>query len=245
MRGRWEARIRTPIFGTTGLIPRLNWIACSPCGLLRLQHFGLNAIPVGTPVSQLADVLVPLYLMHRYQTEAAAKEIGGLDYRYALRGDGQEVTAIVSAADQRKALAAVLRTLAPETLTLPEPLLRLLPPVPPGYPRTRESFAYLQRAGLRSGGGCRNRRPILRSPCSSIRNVLHGWWSITRATPEIPVWMRCLNGVLKATWEAPRASRPGGRNPVRGGIGNAGEPAWPGGFEAGIARGPRNRALCR
>src|ERR1700678_2981808 len=101
-----------------------------------LQHFGPNAIPVGTPMSQLADVLVPLYLMHRYQTEAAAKEIGGLDYRYALRGDGQEVTAIVSPADQRKALTAVLRTLSPETLTLPEPLLRLLPPVAPGYPRT-------------------------------------------------------------------------------------------------------------
>src|ERR1700678_111223 len=101
-----------------------------------LQRFGPNAIPEGTPMPQLADVLVPLYLMHRYQTEAAAKEIGGLDYRYALRGDGQEVTAIVSPADQRKALSAVLRTLAPEMLTLPEPLLRLLPPVAPGYPRT-------------------------------------------------------------------------------------------------------------
>ena len=41
------------------------------------------------PLAQLEDTLVPLYLFHRYQTEAATKEIGGLDYRYNLRGDGQ------------------------------------------------------------------------------------------------------------------------------------------------------------
>jgi hypothetical protein len=46
----------------------------------------------------------------------------------------------VAPADQRKALTAVLQTLSPETLTLPESLLKILPPVPPGYPRTRESF---------------------------------------------------------------------------------------------------------
>ncbi len=85
--------------------------------------------------------MVPLYLLHRYQTEAAAKMIGGLDYRYALRGDGEMVTRIVAAADQRRALDAVLVTLEARTLTLPEPLLEILPPRPPGYPRTRESFA--------------------------------------------------------------------------------------------------------
>jgi hypothetical protein len=106
-----------------------------------LARFNENAIRPGTPVSQLEDTLVPLYLLHRYQTEAAIKEIGGLDYRYQLRGDGQPGPAIVSAAEQQKAITAVLKTLAPETLTLPESLLAILPPVPPGYPRTRESFA--------------------------------------------------------------------------------------------------------
>jgi hypothetical protein len=46
-------------------------------------------------MSQLADTLVPLYLFHRYQTEAAIKVIGGLDYRYNLRGDGQPGPVIV------------------------------------------------------------------------------------------------------------------------------------------------------
>ena len=106
-----------------------------------MKRFGENAIRAGAPMAQLEDTLVPLYLLHRYQTEAAVKEIGGLDYRYALRSDGQRITQIVAPADQRKALDAILKTLSPETLTLPESLLRILPPRPPGDPRTRESFA--------------------------------------------------------------------------------------------------------
>jgi hypothetical protein len=106
-----------------------------------LARFGENAVPMGAPLAQLEDTLAPLYLMHRYQTEAAAKEIGGLDYRFQLRGDGQMNAAIVDAAQQRKALRAVLTTLSPEALTLSESLLKLLPPRPTGVERTRESLA--------------------------------------------------------------------------------------------------------
>jgi hypothetical protein len=105
-----------------------------------LKRFGENAIKTGAPFAQLEDTLVPLYLFERYQTEAASKEIAGLDYRYAIRGDGQLITKIVSPEDQRKALTAVLKTLSPDTLTLPESLLQILPPRPPGLERTRESF---------------------------------------------------------------------------------------------------------
>jgi hypothetical protein len=105
-----------------------------------LARFGVNAIHTGAPMAQLEDALVPLYLLHRYQTEATIKEIGGLDYRYQLRDDGQLNPALVSPAEQRKALAAVLKTLSPTFLTLPEPLLQLLPPRPPGLEATRESL---------------------------------------------------------------------------------------------------------
>jgi hypothetical protein len=105
-----------------------------------LTRFGDNAIPMGAPLSQLQDTLAPLYLMHRYQTEAAIKEIGGLDYRYQLRGDGQRNAAIVAPGEQSNALRAVAMTLSPAALTLPEPLLKLLPPRPPGFPRTAESL---------------------------------------------------------------------------------------------------------
>jgi len=105
-----------------------------------LKNFGPEVIKPGAPMSQLELSLVPIYLFHRYQTEAAIKEIGGLDYRYNERGDGLADPEIVAPADQRKALSVVLQTLAPATLTLPESLLKMLPPVPPGYPRTQESF---------------------------------------------------------------------------------------------------------
>jgi len=105
-----------------------------------LARFGENAIPEGAPLATLEDTLVPLYLMHRYQTEAATKIIGGLNYRYQLRGDGQMNAEIVSPDEQRKALRAVLKTLSADTLTLPEPLLKLFPPRPPDFERTRESL---------------------------------------------------------------------------------------------------------
>jgi hypothetical protein len=170
-----------------------------------LKRFGLDAIPVGRPDSELADVLVPLYLMHRYQTEAAAKEIGGLDYRYAMRGDGQEVTAIVSAAEQRKALMAVLRTLSPETLTLPEALLRLLPPVPPGYPRTRESFAAFTGLAFDPVAAAESAADLtltlLFNPQRAARLVEYH----ARETNN-PGLDEVLNEVLKVTWQAPRAN---------------------------------------
>jgi hypothetical protein len=111
-----------------------------------LDRFGENNIRMGAPMATLEEVLVPAYLMHRYQAEAVAKVVGGLDYRYNLRGDGQNAPEIVPAAEQRRALAALLATLAPEELVLPERLLRMIPPRPVGYDRTRETFR--SRTGL-------------------------------------------------------------------------------------------------
>ena len=111
-----------------------------------LDRFSANNIRVGDPMSSLEDVLVPVYLLHRYQTEAAAKVLGGLYYTYALRGDGQKATGPVPGDEQRRALDALLRTIAPQALTLPERILALLPPPAPGYPRTPEDFH--NRTGL-------------------------------------------------------------------------------------------------
>jgi hypothetical protein len=111
-----------------------------------LDQFSEKNIAVGAPMSTLADVLVPLYLGHRYQVEAASKVLGGLTYTYALRGDGQTVTEAVPGDEQRRALTELLNTVKPEALALPEKILKLLPPVPPDYERTRESFP--SRTGL-------------------------------------------------------------------------------------------------
>jgi hypothetical protein len=105
-----------------------------------LARFGENAIRPGRPLATLEEALVPLYLSHRYALEAAAKSIAGVDYTYALRGDGQRPLAPVPADEQRRALTAVLATLEPDRLTLPETLLALLPPRPAGFERHRELF---------------------------------------------------------------------------------------------------------
>jgi len=103
-----------------------------------LKNFGERNIKPGTPMAKLEEVLVPMYFFHRYQTEAAAKLIGGLNYRYALRGDGQFVTEMVSPAQQNKALDIMIKTIAPSALMLPETLLENIPPRPLGYSRHRE-----------------------------------------------------------------------------------------------------------
>jgi hypothetical protein len=105
-----------------------------------LRRFGENNIREGAPMATLEDVLVPLYMYHRYQVEAAAKLVGGEDYTFSLRGKGDKNPQIIAPEEQRRALAAVLDSLKPENLALPESLLRLIPPRPPGYGRTREDF---------------------------------------------------------------------------------------------------------
>ncbi|HAS45891.1 MAG TPA: peptidase [Microscillaceae bacterium] len=105
-----------------------------------LENFSANNIRVGEPMSNLEDVLVPIYLLHRYQIEAASKVVGGLYYTYALRGDNQQVTKIVPAKAQQKALQALLGTIQPEALVLSEKLLKILPPKAYGYNRGRENF---------------------------------------------------------------------------------------------------------
>jgi len=86
---------------------------------------------------------VPLYFHHRYQLEAASKVVGGLQYTYALRGDGQPASKPVDGKAQRQALAAVLEVLSPETLDLPEPTLALLLPRPAEYRPNAEMFTGL------------------------------------------------------------------------------------------------------
>ena len=111
-----------------------------------LVHFGEKSIRPGMPMAMLEDVLVPAYLLHRYQLEAVTKIIGGMYYTYALRGDGQVVTKALSREDQLKALQAVIDCIDPKLLVLPESITKLIPPRPAGYDFTRELFK--KRTGL-------------------------------------------------------------------------------------------------
>ncbi len=168
-----------------------------------LDRFGADVIKPGTPMSQIEDTLVPLYLLHRYQTEAAAKLIGGLDYRYAVRGDNAMVTQMIAPERQRKALAAVLQTLGPETLTLSPEFLSILPPNPPGYPRTVESFKGYTGLTFDPNGAVEAAANLTASllfePTRASRLV--EYHAIDDKEPSLS---EVIDQILQTTWEAPR-----------------------------------------
>jgi Met-zincin len=143
-------------------------------------------------------------LLHRYQTEAAAKEVGGLNYRYALRGDGQMVTEIVSPAEQKQALSALMETISPQTLTLPESLLEILPPRPEGYPRTQESFAGHTGVTFDPGGAAEAAAEItlglLFNPQRASRLVEYH-----ARDAQNPGLRDVIEAAVTATWKAPQS----------------------------------------
>jgi hypothetical protein len=167
-----------------------------------LKRFGENNIREGAPLATLEDVLAPIYMYHRYQVEAASKLVGGMDYTFALRGDGEVPTQIVAPAEQRRALAAVLATLKPETLALPESLLKIIPPRPPEYPRDREDFkihtspAFDALAPAESAA--QHTLQFLLNPERAARLV-----EFHARNAENPGLEEVLDAVLNATWKAP------------------------------------------
>lgn len=105
-----------------------------------IENFSKDNIRKNEPYSVLEDVFVPVYFLHRYQTEAAVKLIGGLNYNYAVKGGTEEIQKVLDKESQLAALNVVLETLAAETLAIPKEKLALFPPRAYGYDRSRESF---------------------------------------------------------------------------------------------------------
>ncbi|MEP7704406.1 zinc-dependent metalloprotease [Paraglaciecola sp. 25GB23A] len=109
---------------------------------LALANFGLKSLKSGASLSSLEESLVPIYLLHRYQLDAVAKLVGGVDYEYELKGDySQPKGAVPLAAEQQKsAIKALLATIQPEYLAIPASIVRLITPKAYGESRNRESF---------------------------------------------------------------------------------------------------------
>jgi hypothetical protein len=170
-----------------------------------LRRFGENNIREGAPMATIEDVLVPIYMYHRYQVEAAAKVIGGQDYTFSLKGKGDRGPQIVSPEEQRRALAAVLDTLKPDALAVPESLLRLLPPRPPGYSRNRETFR------IRT-------QPVFDAlaPAEAVADHVSGFLLNQERAARLvqfhardqrnPGLSEVIDRILAATWKAPAAT---------------------------------------
>ncbi|MBK8305363.1 MAG: zinc-dependent metalloprotease [Chloracidobacterium sp.] len=102
-----------------------------------LDQFGPQNIPTGSPMSELENKFMPLYLHHRYQLTAATKMLGGVYYTFAVRSEAgpipSKVADAVPADKQREALTAILDTVKPEELVISDTIIKLLPPVAYGY----------------------------------------------------------------------------------------------------------------
>ncbi|MBT0587344.1 zinc-dependent metalloprotease [Alteromonas oceanisediminis] len=106
-----------------------------------LARFGVDTLPEGTPLSALEETLAPLYFAHRYQLDAVAKHIGGVEYSYEVKTEKEpQGQTVVNAASQQRALDALLESLSPTFLALPEHITQLIIPKVYGSSRSRESF---------------------------------------------------------------------------------------------------------
>lgn len=106
-----------------------------------LDNFSEKAIVQNAPMATIEEVLVPIYLLHRYEIEAVAKNIGGLYFTHAVKNDGQKPTLMVEPAQQWAAFDALMATVSPDALALPESLIQKIPPHPSGYPSSPETFS--------------------------------------------------------------------------------------------------------
>ena len=165
-----------------------------------MERFGANAIRSGRPLSELEYVLLPLYMHHRFQLRAAVQSLGGANYRYAHRGDGQVAVEIVPGDEQRRALEAVLSTLAVDFLTLPKDLVGQ---IPPAAFRHQEGEAFPGRTGLLFD-------PISAAAASadfSVGEILHparmarlvAYGGMDRDYPNLE---EVTDRLIEATWDA-------------------------------------------
>lgn len=167
-----------------------------------LKRFSADAIPEGAPLATLEDVLVPVYLYHRYQLTAVAKLIGGETYAFNVRGGVQAGPEAVPANEQREAIRALLDSLRPAVLALPDSILRLLPPRPPGYPASDENFAARTAPAFDTF-----------APAEAVAEIVTGLLLEPHRAerlvedhahnPNSPGFVEMVDDLLAATWKAP------------------------------------------
>ena len=111
-----------------------------------VSRFGSGALPTGEQLADFRRAFVPIWLLDRYQIEAAAKSLGGVDFPYAVNGEG--VTAhTVPGQTQWAALYALLDTISPVELTVPARLQPLLSGASGGDPDRQVDIEIIPTSG--------------------------------------------------------------------------------------------------
>ena len=164
-----------------------------------LERFGIDAIRTGEPMSTLEFVLLPLYMHHRFQLRSAIQSLGGADFRYALKGDGQIPFTIVEAEEQRDVLETVLSTLAVDFLALSPEIVEMIPPPAYRYSEGEEFPGYTQQVfdplAVASAAATFTVGEIL-NPDRMARLVFFG------SMGDYPDLQEVADGLIETTWGA-------------------------------------------
>ena len=111
-----------------------------------LDQFGERALRPDEALEALRRKFVPIYLLHRYQVEAASKSVGGVDFGYGIKGDVSAVAKLVPADRQRQAIGSLLAAMTPEALDTPERLVAILSSGQSGRPDRQTSIETIPTA---------------------------------------------------------------------------------------------------
>jgi hypothetical protein len=125
-----------------GKDPITELLRISEVRQVAIKNFGLKTIKTGASLSSLEETFAPIYLLHRYQLDAVAKLVGGVNYAYELKGDNKTPKGVttVSGEQQKRAIDAMLSTVQSDFLSIPKNLVHLITPKAYGESRNRESF---------------------------------------------------------------------------------------------------------
>lgn len=168
-----------------------------------LGRFSESNIRSGRPMATIEEALVPAYLLHRFQIKAVGKLIGGNYFNYAMRNDGQRATDPVDGDRQRAAIDALLDTIAPAVLRLPETLVDAIPPRPPGHRLTRESFPRSTGKTFDPLGPARSAVMLTLDVLLNAERAARMITSHSRQS-DLPGFDELLASLLGSSWYAPR-----------------------------------------
>jgi hypothetical protein len=175
-----------------------------------IDRFDERAVAPGDPMWRLNERFTPVYLHHRFTLGAAVKTVGGMDYRYAVRGDPLPPTRLIDGERQRRALDLLVEALHPSELAVPEAVLELMAPQPFGYRPVRVDFNSRAGPAFDQLGIARTLSEVI------VGGVLHPARMARVAAfhqrdPSLPTPEEVVQRFVDGTWRAATSSDPLGR----------------------------------
>ncbi|MGD8699720.1 MAG: zinc-dependent metalloprotease [Gemmatimonadales bacterium] len=166
-----------------------------------MERFDETAIQPGEPMALLTKRFTTVYLHHRFTLGAAIKAIGGMEFRYAVRGDLTPPTRIIAPERQRRALELLLDALEPAELAIPETVLALMAPRSYGYATDRRTLGSAAGPAFDQIGAARTLATMV------VRGILHPeraarLVAFADRDPELPTLEEVVGRMIERTWAA-------------------------------------------